>query len=167
MFGGKRIDRVRDAQRIREIQDLLREIAGDVDDNDREMEQVKAMMRARAPPAPPKVTPPEPAPTTFERPIAVPPPYQPAPPPREPVREQPRTPPQMPPPMPQAPPVREKPLFCIHCGSRLPPDSIGCPVCAARNTRICPNCGTRVNVSTVSCPVCRRVMPPVVPYRRH
>ncbi|MHC1680790.1 MAG: hypothetical protein AB9860_06040 [Methanomassiliicoccales archaeon] len=167
MFGGKRVDRVRDAQRIREIQDLLREIAGNVDDNDKEMAQVKAMMKARAPPAPPKVTPPEPAPAqpVTERPRAVPPPYQ--PPTRAPTPEQPWNPPQTPPPVPQAPPAREKPLFCIHCGSRLPTDGFGCSVCASRNTRICPNCGTRVNVSAVSCPICRRVMPPVVPYQRH
>jgi hypothetical protein len=24
-----------------------------------------------------------------------------------------------------------------------------------------------VNITMVTCPVCRRVMPPVVPYRRH
>ncbi len=169
MFGGKRFDRVRDAQRIREVQDLLREIAGNVDDNDKEMEQVKAMMKARAPPTFPKAAPPAPAPVppVTEKPREVPPPYQPLPPPRAPVTEPPRATPQTPPPVPPAPPARERPVFCIHCGSRLPLDGFGCPVCAARNTRICPNCGTRVNVTAVSCPICRRVMPPVVPYRRH
>ncbi len=46
MFGGKRIDRLRDAQRIREIQDLIRTVAGDVHENGKELEQVKAMMKA-------------------------------------------------------------------------------------------------------------------------
>ncbi len=160
MFGGKRIDRVRDAQRIREIQDLIRTVAGDVHENGKEMEQVKAMMKARAPSAPPKDTPPGPVQRPEpDTPRMVPPPYQP---PQAPPVEQPVTPQ---PPAAQSPPARERPIFCIHCGSRLPPDSFGCPVCAARNSRICPNCGTRVNISTVACPVCRRVMPPVVPYR--
>jgi len=160
MFGGKRIDRARDAQRIREIQDLIRTIAGDVHENGKEMEQVKAMMKARAPPQP-KAAPPVPPQPAAERPRAVPPPYQ--PPPRVPEIERPRD----PPPVPPQPPARERPVFCIHCGSRLPPDGMGCPVCASRNSRICPNCGTRVNITMVTCPVCRRVMPPVVPYQRH
>lgn len=160
MLGGKRIDRVRDAQRIREIQDLIRTVAGDVHENGKEMEQVKAMMKARAPSAPQIDTPPEPVQRPEpDTPRMVPPPYQP---PQAPPVEQPVTPQ---PPAAQSPPARERPIFCIHCGSRLPPDSFGCPVCAARNSRICPNCGTRVNISTVACPVCRRVMPPVVPYR--
>lgn len=160
MFGGKRIDRVRDTQRVREIQDLIRTIAGDVHENGKEMEQVKAMMKANKPPAPSMEMPPAPA-HRPEPPRAVPPPYQ--PPPRVPEVERPRDPPA---PASQ-PPARERPVFCIHCGSRLPPDGFGCPVCAARNSRICPNCGTRVNITMVTCPVCRRVMPPVVPYQRH
>lgn len=164
MFGGKRVDRVRDAQRIREIQDLIRTIAGDVHENGREMEQVRAMMKAIAPPAPPKEEAPAPVHRTPdpEPPRAFPRQYQPPPP--VPEIERPRDPPA---PAPQQPPLREKPVFCIHCGSRLPADGYGCPVCASRNSRICPNCGTRVNITMVTCPVCRRVMPPVVPYRRH
>ena len=164
MFGGKRIDRVRDAQRIREIQDLIRTVAGDVHENGKELEQVKAMMKARAPSVPPKVTSsapvqrPEP-----ESPRTAPPSYRSVPskvPPAEPPMSVPQ-------PITPVPPPRERPVFCIHCGSRLPPDSFGCPVCASRNSRICPHCGTRVNVSAVACPICRRVMAPVVPYQRH
>ncbi|HQQ25532.1 MAG TPA: zinc ribbon domain-containing protein [Methanomassiliicoccales archaeon] len=167
MFGGKRIDRARDAQRVREIQDLIRTVAGDVHENGKELEQVKAMMKARTQSAPPKEAPPAPAPKRPEpeTPRMVPPPYQPTPPPRAPPVERPRAPPK--PPAAQTPPARERPLFCIHCGSRLPVDSYGCPVCASRNSRICPNCGTRVNITMVTCPVCRRVMPPAGPYLRH
>jgi len=163
MFGGKRVDRVRDAQRIREIQDLIRTIAGNVDDNGKEMARVKEMMKARTPPVTPKVAPPAPVPPIEERPRAVPPPYQPAPPPRAPVIEPQRAPPQAPP----FTQMRDRPVFCIHCGSRLPLDGLGCRVCASRNTKICPNCGTRVSSSMVTCPICRRVMPQVVPYQRH
>ena len=164
MFGGRRIDRVRDARRISEIQDLIRTIAGNVDDNGKEMDRVRSMMKARTPPEPPKAAP-APVPPAPERPREVPQ-YQPVPPPRPPVKGQPRMPPQAPP-VPPAPPARDKPVFCIHCGSRLPIDGLGCRVCASRNTRICPNCGTRVNASMVTCPICRRVMPPVRPYVRH
>lgn len=161
MFGGKRIDRVRDAQRIREVQDLIRTVAGDVHENGKELDQVKAMMKARAPSPPPKATPPAPVPWPEpETPVMVPPPYQPGPPKADPVERPVAT----PPPIAQPPPVRERPVFCIHCGSRLPPDSYGCLVCASRNSRICPHCGTRVNISAVACPICRRVMAPVVPY---
>ncbi|HSA36027.1 MAG TPA: hypothetical protein P5202_05605 [Methanomassiliicoccales archaeon] len=165
MFGGRRLDRVRDARRISEIQDLIRTIAGNVDDSGKDMDRVKAMMKARAPPAPPRSEPPAPAPVppVQEGPREVPP-YQPVP--RMPANEQPRTPPQGPY-VPSNPPVRDRPVFCIHCGSRLPTDGSGCRVCASRNTRICPNCGTRVNASMVTCPICRRVMPPVRPYVRH
>ncbi len=164
MFGGKRIDRLRDAQRIREIQDLIRTVAGDVHENGKELEQVKAMMKARAPSVPPKAAPPAPVQIPEpETPRSVPPQYQPVPPKAPPV-EQSRPTPQPAAPM---PPQRERPVFCIHCGSRLPVDSYGCPVCASRNSRICPHCGTRVNVSAVTCPICRRVMAPVVPYQRH
>ena len=176
MFGGKRVDRVRDAQRIREIQDLVRTIAGNVDDNGREMAQVRAMMKARAPSPPSRAERPTPVapPRTSEPepPMKVPEPM----PPRE-GREAPVTPlrvpetekPRMAPPpaTPMPPPARERPVYCIHCGSRLPLDGSGCQVCASRNTRICPNCGMRVSASSVACPVCHRVMSPVVPYRRH
>lgn len=163
MFGGKRIDKARDAQRIREVQDLIRTIAGNVDDNEREMEQVKAMMQGRKPAARPREAPPAPVqkPPETGTPKAVPPPSPPKPSPVEGPIAPPR------PPVVQAPPARERPVFCIHCGTRLPIDSRGCPVCASRNSRICPNCGTRVNITMVTCPICRRVMPPAVPYQRH
>lgn len=166
MFGGKRIDRARDAQRIREVQYLIRTIAGNVDDNEREMEQVKAMMQARKPAALLKEAPPAPVqkPPETGTPMPAPLPHPPAQIKAPPV-ERPITPP--PPPAAQAPPARERPVFCIHCGTRLPIDSRGCPVCASRNSRICPNCGTRVNITMVTCPICRRVMPPAVPYQRH
>lgn len=158
---------MRDEKRVREVQDLIRTIAGDMHENGKEMEQVKAMMLARAAQAPKEVPAPAPAQRAPEpeMPRPVPPPYQPPPSQSVPVPEPPR--PEPPRYRPVPPPAKERPVFCIHCGSRLPLDSLGCPVCASRNTRICPNCGTRVHVSTVSCPVCRRVMPPVVPYQRH
>lgn len=174
MFEGMRVDRVRDAQRIREIQDLIRTIAGNVDDNHREMAQVKAMMKARAPPAPPRAERPAPPPRTPvpEPSVTVPAPMPPrdegeAPvtPLRVPETEKPRMVPPNAPPMP--PQARERPVYCIHCGSRLPLDGSGCRVCASRNTRICPNCGMRVSASSVACPICNRVMSPLVPYRRH
>lgn len=139
IFGGRKADKAAEAKRIKEVQELIRTFAGDVDENKVEMAQINEMMKAK------KVEPP----VEEKRPDAVPKDAKAESPvfcnqcgrrlptdgtPCECAKEkkpvtiivgqvlvpgQPRS----------EEPVIVKDSFCIRCGARLPDDGSGCQRC--------------------------------------
>jgi len=138
LFGVRKVDRAQEARRIREIQELIRTIAGNVEENPTEMAHLQAMMKAR---------------TSSLPPIAIPTP-RPSP-PAEVVRKM----------NPKPSPFPEKAVFCTRCGSRLPLDGSGCARCSGQQYRVCPYCGAKAGLADRYCPACRRFLPAEKPQR--
>lgn len=255
LFGGKRTDKAQESKRIKDIQQLIRDVAGDVDDECVDVTEVREMMRAKqaaetkkveaAPTPTPRMQPAielrktEPIPVKGNVPDAtgtnkvpedgglkLPPKgyiesipedkriepapqvkIAPAPDPKsaEPVLDAKKAEPEKrrsyepvfciycgtrlaedgsgcpkcsvkkagptvgmpvsPSPVPPQPPrtvpvpsARERPVFCIYCGSRLPQDGSGCAKCFSQRWRRCQSCGAWVRATDISCPVCHRVL---------
>lgn len=129
LFGGKKVS-PEEARRIVQVQALIREQAGTVDESSDELAKIKAAMKAKA------------AVAVVESP------------PVEPVQPTPA-----PPPVKPAPKPDERDTFCTQCGSRLPLDGSGCEKCRRNAIRRCPGCGSFIPINLRSCPVCGRVLP--------
>lgn len=168
LFGGRKVDRTQDPQRIKEIQELIRTFAGDVDETKVEMAQIREMMRVK------KVEPEQEVRATVGTSVAVDAqkvnfctrcgsrlpedgsgcakcrsskentpstiPVKEAKVPVDPISQT-RT---------------ERVTFCTRCGSRLPVDGSGCASCAPADLRRCPNCGAKIRASDKVCPICHR-----------
>lgn len=189
LFSGIRGGKAQGSKRVREIQELIRTFAGELDEDKVDTGQVREMMQTKGKED-------VPVPVTKAEPVLVE--YKPIGPPKAPVVERPvfckycgsrlpedgsaclvcggrkpivrpvMTPvPEMPRPMPEArpapapsPPPMEKATFCTNCGSVLPPHVSVCPRCANLRWRRCPSCGAWVRSTDQACPICHRVLPP-------
>jgi hypothetical protein len=129
LFGGRKIS-PEEERRIKQVQALIQEFAGTVDESTDELAKIKAAMKAKAAVAVAESPPVEPVMPT------------PAPPPSRPAHV-----------------AEEKHTFCTQCGSRLPSDGAGCENCRRNAIRRCPGCGSFIPINLRSCPVCGRVLP--------
>jgi hypothetical protein len=129
LFGGRKVS-PEESRRIDQVQALIREFAGTVDESTDELAKIKAAMKAKA------------AVAVMESPPVEPVPPTPAPPPARPT-----------------PAAEEMHTFCTQCGSRLPSDGSGCENCKRNAIRRCPGCGSFIPINLRSCPVCGRVLP--------
>jgi membrane protease subunit (stomatin/prohibitin family) len=168
LFGGKKVDRTQDPQRIKEIQELIRTFAGDVDETKVEMAQIREMMRVK------KVEPEQGVKTTVETGVAVdvqkvnfctrcgsrlPEDGSGCARCRSSKENAPSTRPVQEAKVPVGPIGQTKTdrmNFCTRCGSRLPEDGSGCASCARADLRRCPNCGAMIRASDNVCPICHR-----------
>jgi hypothetical protein len=167
LFGGKKVDRTQDPQRIKDIQELIRTFAGDVDETKVEMAQIREMMKVK------KVEPEPDGKTIAGTSVATNAQNhifctrcgsklpedgsgcvkcrssKENPPVTKPVKEDTAQ-------VPIGPSKIERDNFCIKCGSKLPADGSGCASCARPDLRRCPNCGAMIRASDNVCPICHR-----------
>jgi len=167
LFGGKKVDRTHDPQRIKEIQELIRTFAGDVDETKVEMAQIREMMKVN------KIEPSEQVKKTEKTVVGVVVKkdsfctrcgsklpedgsgcikcrsLKENPPATRTVKEDKV-------PVPMVPSKTDRDNFCIRCGSKLPGDGSGCASCARADLRRCPNCGANIRASENVCPICHR-----------
>lgn len=188
LFSGLRGGKAQESKRVREIQELIRKFAGEVDQSKVDTGPVREMMQTGG-----KDSVPVPVPKTEPVLIALKP-VEPAKAPaperpifckycgsrlsedsrclvcggrkpiireiKPPAPEMPRPLPEArPAPMPSAPPM-QKATFCTNCGSLLPVPGSACPRCANQRWRRCPSCGAWVRATDQACPICHRVLPP-------
>ncbi|HSV42243.1 MAG TPA: zinc ribbon domain-containing protein [Methanomassiliicoccales archaeon] len=106
-FGGRKVDKAADEKRIREIQALIIEFAGDVDDTSAEMVKIKEMMKSN-----------EAKREELRKAQA--------------AKEEKKTLEKGEKPAPGVPPPEKKDRFCIKCGTRLPDDAKDCLICKGR-----------------------------------
>jgi membrane protease subunit (stomatin/prohibitin family) len=167
LFGSKKVDRTQDPQRIKEIQELIRTFAGEVDETKVEMAQIREMMKVKKVEPAERTVGPEEARLAAKvekhvfcikcgsklpedgsgcprcRSLKENPPVTKA------VKEDTV-------PVPIGPSKVARDNFCTKCGSKMPVDGSGCVSCARADLRRCPNCGANIRASDNVCPICHR-----------